>query len=237
MPETGVDKARLVWEKKTKANIFILPALLIGTLVGVSLSLFLRNVVAAAIAGLTVYEIVMSFGDTRIRQQQDRLDDQIEIFLVELGSVSGKLPFLPGIKAVLENTPQPLKGIVHDLVLKYEMGIPVELDAQNKDLKMLVELIRLKETYGGDISHSLNRLADKAKATRDLRADLKTSLKGGQAALVAQYGIIALIMVLTLRQPMFQQVLIHTFGGRVVMTVVFSILLASAHYSRKAVRY
>jgi len=83
----------------------------------------------------------------------------------------------------------------------------------------------------------LSRLAEKAKATRDLRADLKISMKGGQAALVAQYGVIAFIILLTIRQDMFQNVLVGTLGGKLIMIAVFAILYASAFYSRKAVKY
>lgn len=226
-----------VWTEKSKFNIFFLPAVISGFALGVLLAFSLKNIVAGLVAGLTVYEVIMSFGDAWLRQKQDKLDDQIEVFLVELGSVTGKLPFLPGIKAVLENTPQPLKGVISNLVLNYEMGLPVDIEAENKDLRMLVELIRLKELFGGDITGSLTRLAEKAKATRDLRAELKISMKGGQAALVAQYGVIAFIMLLTMRQAMFQQVLVDTFGGKIIMVVVFVILLASAFYSRKAVKY
>lgn len=235
-------RADLGREEKIKAasspsDIYLLPAGLTAGFVGIALSIYLKNPVAGLLLGFTIYEIIMSFGDVKARKEQDMLDDQIEIFLVELGSVAEKMPFLPGIKAVLENTPQPLRETIQDLVRKYEMGVPVEVSSANKDLKMLVELIKLKEVYGGDITGSLRRLADKAKATRDLRAEIKTGLKGSQVALVSQYGIMALIMAVSLRQQLFQDIMIESWPGKAVMVLVAAAFWGSAHYSRKVVKY
>lgn len=218
-------------------DYYLLPVSIISGFTGIVLSFFLKNPVAGLLLGFTVYEILMSFGDVKARKEQDALDDQIEIFLVELGSVADKMPFLPGIKAVLQNTPQPLRGIIQDLVRKYEMGVPVEVNSANKDLKMLVELIKLKEVYGGNITGSLRRLAEKAKSTRDLRAEIKTGLKGSQVALISQYGLMGIIMAVSLRQQMFQEIMIGSWGGKVVMAIVAVIFWGSAYYSRKVVRY
>lgn len=215
---------------------FILVAGVLSIIVGLVLTFATRNFVAGILFALTLYEIIMSFADGSTRRKRDVFADQTEIFLVELGSVADKMPFLPGIKAVLENTPQPLQNIVKGFVRQYEMGVPITIASENKDLKMLVELLRLKEVYGGDISGSLKRLSEKAKATRDLRSEIKTSLKGAQVALVSQYAIMGTIMLLTLRQQMFQDIMIHTSGGKIIMAIVAAIFYGSAYYSRRAVR-
>jgi len=221
----------------SRGDSYLFPAAITAGVMGLLLSIYLQNPIAGILICLTIYEVVMSFGDVKERKQQDILDDQIEIFLVELGSVASKLPFLPGMKAVSENTPQPLRGVIQDLIRKYEMGVPVDLASPNKDLKMLVELIKLKEVYGGDISTSLLRLAEKAKSTRDLRSEIKTSLKGSQFALVSQYGLMGAIMLFTLTQPLFKDVMIGSVGGKFVMVAVSAILWGSAYYSRRVVGY
>lgn len=212
--------------------------LIVGLGAGAFLAVAYRNLVVGLLLGVAFYVGTLVVIENREHKKSLALADQFDIFLVELnGALVQSMPIIAAVKSVLYNTPDPLRHVVAGMLSQYAQGLPIQVDRHNKDLGMFIELVKLKDAVGGDINNSLARLAEKVKKSRSQREELAADMKGSLLGVSSQYVILAMIMAATYNQQIFQDLMVESSAGRLVMTCVAGLICISVMMARRVVKY
>jgi tight adherence protein B len=222
--EEEVDIARLtITPARIAATTAVLTLFLVWGL-GAATGIPLLGVVALIGVPVAVRAVVRARADKQRRLFDEQLADNLQV--VASAQRAGH-SFLGALTVSMQEAPEPTKREFERVLADERLGIPIE-DAlegaarrmASRDLEQVILVARLQRETGGNTAEVLDRVADTARERSELRRLVQTlTAQGRMSRWIITALPVTLLVLVSLLNPEYTEVLFETGGGRVALAI------------------
>lgn len=135
--------------------------------------------------------------------------------------------FVGALSVVVDDAPEPAKGEFSRVVADEQLGVPIE-DAlrvvvqrmDNRELEQVALVAALQRETGGNTAEVLDRVTDTIRERFELRRTVQTlTAQGRMSRWVLTFLPIALLLVITLINPGYIDIMYSSLVGRILLVM------------------
>jgi tight adherence protein B len=224
---------RFKWELEiAKINM---PAnqIVVLTTVGSLLALLLINfitgsilvsIVIAAVIPLAVRSYLKRGLARQRRLFAEQLPDNLQVLASALRAGHS---FIGALSVVVNDAPEPARSEFQRVVADEQLGVPIDQALEvvvqrmeSRELEQVALVAALQRETGGNTAEVLDRVTDTIRERFELRRMVTTlTAQGRMSRWVLTALPLFLLLVITLINPGYMNIMYHTTGGRVVLVL------------------
>lgn len=215
----------------------------VGVFVGVWI--FTQHIPGATMAGLGVVYAMWTVIKMKANKVTAKFDDQFVEALDLCGrSLRAGHTVVAGLTLASEETQEPVKSVLSDIVQQQQMGVSLEEALRNvankhpsQDLKLFAASVAVQIRAGGNLSETTNRLAAVIRERLRLSKRVRVLIAQTQMSKQMLLGLpVCVFVLLNVINPEYMQPMYQTDMGKKMLAIcIGSMFLGSWAMSKMAV--
>ena len=197
-------------------------SLLALLLINVVTGSLLVSVVIAAVIPLAVRNLLKRALAKQRKLFSEQLPDNLQVLASALRAGHS---FIGALSVVVNDAPEPARSEFQRVVADEQLGVPIDqaLDVvvqrmDSRELEQVALVAGLQRETGGNTAEVLDRVTDTIRERFELRRTVQTlTAQGRMSRWVLTFLPLFLLLVITLINPGYMNIMYHTTGGRMVL--------------------
>ena len=197
-------------------------SLLALLLINVVTGSLLISVVIAAVIPLAVRNLLKRALAKQRKLFSEQLPDNLQVLASALRAGHS---FIGALSVVVNDAPEPARSEFQRVVADEQLGVPIDqaLDVvvqrmDSRELEQVALVAGLQRETGGNTAEVLDRVTDTIRERFELRRTVQTlTAQGRMSRWVLTFLPLFLLLVITLINPGYMNIMYHTTGGRMVL--------------------
>jgi tight adherence protein B len=218
------------------------------TIVGTLLAFLLVNFISGSLLVSIVIAIAVPFSVRAVlksalakqrKQFAEQLPDNLQVLASALRAGHS---FIGALAVVVNDAPDPARSEFQRVVADEQLGVPIDQALEvvvermdSRELEQVALVAALQRETGGNTAEVLDQVTDTIRERFELRRTVQTlTAQGRMSRWVLTALPLFLLIVITLINPGYMNVMYHTTGGHVVL-VLAGISVASGSFVIKKI--
>jgi tight adherence protein B len=200
---------------------------IVGTLL-VFLLVNLKSTLAAVVIAIAIPLAVRSVLKNALARQRKLFAEQLPDNLQVLASaLRAGHSFIGALAVVVNDAPEPARSEFQRVVADEQLGVPIDQALEvvvqrmdSRELEQVALVAALQRETGGNTAEVLDQVTDTIRERFELRRTVQTlTAQGRMSRWVLTFLPLFLLLVITLINPGYMDVMYHTTGGHVVLVL------------------
>jgi tight adherence protein B len=200
---------------------------IVGTLL-VFLLVNLKSTLAAVVIAIAIPLAVRSVLKNALARQRKLFAEQLPDNLQVLASaLRAGHSFIGALAVVVNDAPEPARSEFQRVVADEQLGVPIDQALEvvvqrmdSRELEQVALVAALQRETGGNTAEVLDQVTDTIRERFELRRTVQTlTAQGRMSRWVLTLLPVFLLLVITLINPGYMDVMYHTTGGHVVLVL------------------
>jgi tight adherence protein B len=219
-----LDIARVKIPAAQIAAITAVATLFVSWLLASASGIPLLGVIGLVGIPVGVRAVVGTLADKQRRLFDEQLADNLQVLA---SAQRAGHSFLGAMTVSMQDAPEPTKREFERVLTDERLGVPIE-DAlegaarrmASRDLEQVILVARLQRETGGNTAEVLDQVADTARERSELRRLIQTlTAQGRMSRWIITALPVSLLVLVSLLNPGYTEVLFETGGGRVALAI------------------
>lgn len=184
----------------------------------------LAFVLALGLVPFIVYQVVRWKADRRRRVFSEQLPDNLQVIA---SAMRAGQTFMGGLRAVLEDAPEPSRRELRRAVTDESLGIPlaealeqVTERMNSEDFKHVAVVASLQRETGGNTAEVIDLVADTIRQRLEIRRMVRgLTAQGRLAGMILSFLPVGLLLMISMINPGYTHPLFHKTVGIVVLII------------------
>jgi tight adherence protein B len=199
----------------------------VGTLL-VFLLVNFKSTLAAVVFAIAIPFAVRSVLKNALARQRKLFAEQLPDNLQVLASaLRAGHSFIGALAVVVNDAPEPARSEFQRVVADEQLGVPIDQALEvvvqrmdSRELEQVALVAALQRETGGNTAEVLDQVTDTIRERFELRRTVQTlTAQGRMSRWVLTFLPLFLLLVITLINPGYMDVMYHTTGGHVVLVL------------------
>jgi tight adherence protein B len=215
---------------------------IVGTLL-VFLLVNFKSTLAAVVCAIAIPLAVRSVLKNALAKQRKLFAEQLPDNLQVLASaLRAGHSFIGALAVVVNDAPEPARSEFQRVVADEQLGVPIDQALEvvvqrmdSRELEQVALVAAMQRETGGNTAEVLDQVTDTIRERFELRRTVQTlTAQGRMSRWVLTFLPLFLLLVITLINPGYMNVMYHTTGGHVVL-VLAGLSVASGSFVIKKI--
>jgi tight adherence protein B len=184
----------------------------------------LVSIVLAVVIPLAVRSLLKRSLARQRRLFSEQLPDNLQVLASALRAGHS---FIGALSVVVNDAPEPARSEFQRVVADEQLGVPIDqaLEVvvqrmQSRELEQVALVAALQRETGGNTAEVLDRVTDTIRERFELKRTVQTlTAQGRMSRWVLTFLPLFLLLMITLINPGYMNIMYHTSGGRIVLVL------------------
>jgi tight adherence protein B len=214
--------AKVTMPPEQIAILTAIGSILVFLLINVVFGSLLVGIVLAAAIPLVVRSLLKRKLATQRRMFSEQLPDNLQVLASALRAGHS---FIGALSVVVNDAPEPARSEFQRVVADEQLGVPIDQALhvvvermESRELEQVALVAALQRETGGNTAEVLDRVTDTIRERFELRRMVKTlTAQGRMSRWVLSLLPVFLLLVVTLINPSYMNVMYESTSGRVLL--------------------
>lgn len=217
--------------------------LLLTIIVGWTVALTTGSAFAAVLGlfvPILVYFVISVLAGSQRRKFGEQVPDNLQVVAAALRAGQ---TFAGGLRAVMEDAPEPSKKELRRIVTDESIGVPIQVAIErvadrmeNEEMRNLALIAMLQRETGGSSADVIDLIADTAREKTEVRRLVRSlTAQGRLSGMILTLLPVGMLLFVSYLNPGYVKPLFHTTTGLVALAVAFVLLGFGSLLIRKIV--